>query len=359
MSKVLVTDLQHAGASSANITLASDGSVTLPNDTVDIATLSATGTASSSTYLRGDNTWGAISSDKIEEGNTSVEAIDTGSDGVIKLTTEGTERVRITNDGKITGGSGLQASPADNIHFRASSGTNYARFTTHDAGNDKSLKVGVNGSGDGVLSGLNDTHVIFASNNTERMRLTNEGHLCVGTTSELNPSGNKPVLNAFNTQPCAWFESSAGGEYVVSVERSSAAGTFTQYINNSGNSAGNVNNANSAASVQYTSASDYRLKENNTNITNGIAKVKELKPIRFNFKGDATDKIFDGFLAHEVQAVIPFAVDGTKDAVDSDDKPIYQSMDYSKLTPILTAALKEAIAEIETLKTKVAALEAG
>ena len=60
MSKVITTELQHAGASSANITLAADGSVTLPADTVDIATLSATGTASSSTYLRGDNAWTAI-----------------------------------------------------------------------------------------------------------------------------------------------------------------------------------------------------------------------------------------------------------------------------------------------------------
>jgi hypothetical protein len=60
MAKVITTELQHSGSSSVNITLAADGSVTLPADTVDIATLSATGTASSSTYLRGDNAWTAI-----------------------------------------------------------------------------------------------------------------------------------------------------------------------------------------------------------------------------------------------------------------------------------------------------------
>ena len=57
MAKVITTELHPAGASSANITLASDGSVTLPADTVDVATLSASGTASSSTFLRGDNSW--------------------------------------------------------------------------------------------------------------------------------------------------------------------------------------------------------------------------------------------------------------------------------------------------------------
>ena len=67
MSKVITTELQHSGASSANITLASDGSVALPNDTVDIATLSATGTASSSTFLRGDNSWAAAGGGKINQ----------------------------------------------------------------------------------------------------------------------------------------------------------------------------------------------------------------------------------------------------------------------------------------------------
>ena len=65
MAKVITTELQHSGASGANITLAADGSVTLPNDTVDVATLSASGTASSSTFLRGDNAWAAPGGGKI------------------------------------------------------------------------------------------------------------------------------------------------------------------------------------------------------------------------------------------------------------------------------------------------------
>tara|TARA_R100000458_G_scaffold48708_1_gene47934 strand:- start:324 stop:1346 length:1023 start_codon:yes stop_codon:yes gene_type:complete len=339
----------------------------MASESVDEDNLKISNAGSDGQYLQkqsgnsGGLTWATVSStpDAITEGNTSVEVIDTGSDGNIRFTTEGTEIVRITSDGKIGGGSGLPTSPSDNIHWRASSGTNYARFTTHDAGNDKSLKVGVNSSGDGVLSGLNDTHVIFASNNTERMRLTNEGHLCVGTTAELNPSGNKPVFNAFNAQPCAWFETSAGGEYCISVERSSAAGTFVQFINNSGNSCGTINNADSAGSAAYSSSSDYRLKENTSDITDGITKVKELKPIRFNWKGEDKSRKFQGFLAHEVKSVVPLGcVTGTKDEVDSDNNPVHQAMDYGRLTPILTAALKEAIAKIETLETKVAALEA-
>ena len=77
MAKVITTELQHSGASSANITLAADGSVTLPADTVDIATLSATGTASSSTFLRGDNAWASAGGlDGVTTGSGNVTITD-------------------------------------------------------------------------------------------------------------------------------------------------------------------------------------------------------------------------------------------------------------------------------------------
>ena len=107
--------------------------------------------------------------------------------------------------------------------------------------------------------------------------------------------------------------------------------------------------------VSYNTSSDYRLKENVTAISDGITRLKTLKPYRFNFKADAS-KTVDGFFAHEVTAV-PEAITGTKDEVDSDDNPVYQGIDQSKLVPLLTAALQEAVAKIETLEAKVAALE--
>ena len=104
------------------------------------------------------------------------------------------------------------------------------------------------------------------------------------------------------------------------------------------------------------------MKENFVAITDGIAKVKQLKPNRYNFIGHG-GKTREGFLAHEAQEVIPHACSGTKDAMRTDERgdtvPDYQGIDYGKFTPILTAALQEAIAKIETLETKVAALESG
>ena len=106
----------------------------------------------------------------------------------------------------------------------------------------------------------------------------------------------------------------------------------------------------------YAGTSDYRIKENDVKITNSITRLNQLRPIRFNFKQNPS-KTLDGFFAHEVQTVVPEAVVGTKDEVDSNNEPVLQGIDPSKLVPLLTAALQDAITEIENLKTRVAALE--
>ena len=110
--------------------------------------------------------------------------------------------------------------------------------------------------------------------------------------------------------------------------------------------------------TSYNNTSDYRLKQNIVSLTDATSRLKNLLPKRFQWKEDPTYTV-DGFLAHEAVTVVPESVTGEKDAVDSDGKPIYQVIDQSKLIPLLTAALQEAVAKIETLETKVAALEAA
>ena len=132
------------------------------------------------------------------------------------------------------------------------------------------------------------------------------------------------------------------------LNRMGLDGTIESFYND-GTYVGGI--AVSGATTVYATSSDYRLKENVTAISDGITRLKTLKPYRFNFISDTT-KTVDGFFAHEVTAV-PEAIVGEKDAEEM------QSLDYAKLTPLLTAALQEAITKIETLETKVAALEAA
>ena len=108
--------------------------------------------------------------------------------------------------------------------------------------------------------------------------------------------------------------------------------------------------ATNGSATAYNTSSDYRLKENEVAISDGITRLKQLKPYKFNFKIDADTKV-DGFFAHEVSSIVPEAITGEKDGAEM------QGIDQSKLVPLLTAALQEAVTKIETLEAKVKALE--
>jgi hypothetical protein len=136
----------------------------------------------------------------------------------------------------------------------------------------------------------------------------------------------------------------------------------------------------SASSTSYNTSSDYRLKTDVQPMTGASARVQALKPVNFEWIADGTR--VDGFLAHEAQEVVPEAVTGAKDAMrdeeyevtpavlDDDGNvvteavmgtrtvPDYQGIDQSKLVPLLTAALQEALQKIEALEARITALEA-
>ena len=108
--------------------------------------------------------------------------------------------------------------------------------------------------------------------------------------------------------------------------------------------------ATNGSATAYNTSSDYRLKENEVAISDGITRLKQLKPYKFNFKIDA-DTTVDGFFAHEVSSIVPEAITGEKDGAEM------QGIDQSKLVPLLTAALKEAVTKIEALEARVTTLE--
>jgi hypothetical protein len=108
---------------------------------------------------------------------------------------------------------------------------------------------------------------------------------------------------------------------------------------------------NGNSSITYNTTSDYRLKENVVPVTIGLETISSLNPVNFDW---IIDKRKDtGFLAHELQAVIPNVVIGEKDAIDENGKPIYQVMDNSGVIPFLVAAIKELNAKVTALEEQV------
>jgi hypothetical protein len=110
-----------------------------------------------------------------------------------------------------------------------------------------------------------------------------------------------------------------------------------------------------SSAVSFNTSSDYRLKENVSYDWDATARLKQLKPARFNWVSDDTDTLVDGFIAHEVTSIVPNAVEGTKDQVfDSEHElagePKYQQLDHSKLVPLLVKTIQELEARITILE---------
>jgi hypothetical protein len=212
-----------------------------------------------------------------------------------------------------------------------------------------------------MVFGVSDAVETVVTDVEERMRISTEGNLLINTTSKISFPTNKAAA-AFGI----------GGEVNLKLSSYGSAHTFQQFIL-AGSVIGSISGTSSATS--YNTSSDYRLKENVDYEFTALDRVAQLKPARFNFIDDA-DTTVDGFLAHEVQDIVPEAITGEKDAVKEEEYeitpavldddgnvvteaemgtrevPEYQGIDHSKLVPLLTKAMQEQQTIIENLQSR-------
>ena len=192
---------------------------------------------------------------------------------------------------------------------------------------------------------------------SSRMAITSGGAVYIGTTS--NPLSNAtPLLGIV-----------AGAATDVINIRHNQDGNNTINVWQTGNTThtalafykGNTQDLRggisvSTSGVAYNTTSDYRLKTNITPIENGINRLMQLKPSKFNWI--ESGKETEGFIAHELQEIFPDAVTGEKDAIYSSTGKIKpQSVDYGRITPLLVKALQEQQSQIESLKSRIEILE--
>jgi hypothetical protein len=180
-----------------------------------------------------------------------------------------------------------------------------------------------------------------ASSPTERMRINNDGDVLVGQSSTIVPGQSNTTTGHALTSDGRLFSSvSAAG--AGTFNRNTSDGAVVS-LRRQGTAVGSISVT--AAATAYNTSSDYRLKQNVEPMVGGLAKLSALAPKTFEFINEPSVKV-DGFIAHEVQAIVPQAVTGEKDGEEM------QGLDHSKLVPVLVAALQE-------LAAKVAALEAA
>ena len=338
------------------------------NLTFDGTTLAVTGTVEpSGDTSSGDNA--AIGYTATEgliltgQGSTSDVTIKNDADGTVLSIPTGTTNVGIGT-----------TAPADQLHVVAAntSGISAAKLEANsaygvpleinnsraDAAAEHSIIIKRDGTTIGAIGGTDTAFSIFNSS-AEAIRIGSTGTVSIPSSTD---AGRIDITGG------------SADPYIVWRGPGTGTNTKAMFLVNSVE-VGTINTTSSATA--YNTSSDYRLKENKTSITDGIDRIKQLKPYRFNFKVDA-DKTVDGFFAHEVSDIVPEAISGEKDAmhpevlyVEGDELPEGkeigdvkeetkidpQGIDQAKLVPLLTSALQEAITKIETLENKVTALE--
>jgi hypothetical protein len=192
-----------------------------------------------------------------------------------------------------------------------------------------------------VLFNAENTAMKFYTNSVQAMTLDASGNLLVGKTassttvagSQVQPDGTFSAVKT-DANPGLFYNTTTAISGTIALFRSN--GVTVGSISQDG------------TNTAYNNSSDYRLKESVQPLTGGLDRVNALKPSIYKWKTNG--KVGEGFLAHELAEVVPFAVTGEKDAVTKDGEIEPQQVDLSKVVPILVAAIKELSAEVNALK---------
>ena len=272
----------------------------------------------------------------------------------LMIATNNTERMRVDASGYVQFGASVTTHVGTSQVF-INRGVNASAVTSGTTQTGAALRL--RGGDNAILDmGMNSVNTWIQA--TDRANLANLYHIA------LNPNGGAVSVGNYSTSDRFEVYKNTNGNFATYIAQDNVGG-YGMGVRGDGGSMiyfyiggtyqGHIYS--SGGSTTYGTGSDYRLKNNVAEMSGSIDKLKKLRPVTFNFK-ESPDVPQQGFIAHEAQEVVPHAVAGEKDAkIDEEHQIGYQSMEYGKVTPLLTAALQEALAKIETLETKVAALE--
>jgi hypothetical protein len=233
-------------------------------------------------------------------------------------------------------------SPARKLHVSNTADGFISRFT---GGAATTVNIGVYGNsttGFGSIGTESNHQLRFFTNAVDAVTIDTSGNLLVGTTSNA-PS---PYNNAKQ-----YIASSLSG---LAVSVTNTGYSLVNFFYNNATLVGYITT--NGTGTTYSTASDYRLKEDIAPMTGALDTVAQLKPVTYKWKSDGSSG--QGFIAHELQSVVPEAVVGDKDAVNTDGEPMYQGIDTSFLVATLTSAIQEQQALITALTARITALEA-
>ena len=264
----------------------------------------------------------------------------------VAIGTGGSERMRVDSSGNV--GIGTTA-PGQKLTVYSAAGDNRIRMQSAGSVNTGIEMISTAGTG---YFDYNNQNFTWTTGGSERARIDSSGNLLVGLTTSAAIGGRLSV--AINGNNAGVFICDSSNFPLVSWARSGGSGLVYFAHGAGGTNVGTITT--NGTGVTYGTASDYRLKNSIAPIASGLATISALKPVTYKWNINGSDG--EGFIAHELQEIIPQAVHGEKDAVNDDGSIKPQGVDYSKIVVHLVAAIQELKAENDDLKARLTALEA-
>jgi len=310
------------------------------------------GAAASDTTLTLPNTTGtvALTASPTFSGTLTATTITSPASTALTIQSAGTTAMTVNTSQNVGIGT---TTPARKLDIEES-GTNY-QMRIGDAGGSNYYDIGRDTS-NGLLTFYGSQAVasgyVFSTVNGERARIDTSGNLLVGQTS--NWTSGLISTRAGNSNGISAQSAASASGYSAFIARTDRTDCNLTAFYFGTTQVGSITT--NTSSTAYNTSSDYRLKENVRPMISGLATVSALKPVTYDWVRDKSQG--EGFIAHELQGVIPQAVTGEKDAVNDDGSIRPQGVDYSKIVVHLVAAIQELSAKNDALEAANAAFEA-
>jgi hypothetical protein len=199
----------------------------------------------------------------------------------------------------------------------------------------------------------------------ERMRIDSSGNLLVGTGSAISGNAQITVVGAGTNRGALQMSRATAATTGVAGSLVAYNGTNAicgiDWQSNGANNSGYIGTFTYNAGVfaqgpylntggtNWTAASDQRLKNVTGEITDALSKILQIRAVEFTWKADEFKKQHVGFIAQEVQSVLP-------EVIDTDTNG-HLGVRYAEVTSLLLAAIKEQQAMIAQLQADVAVLK--
>ena len=365
---VKLSEADYTSTSGTAIVLAQGASV---SDIVEIVVYDVFSVADTVSKSAGGTFDGAVDM----ASTLQVDGAITSSDGMVITTADNTDTLSlISTDADASSGPNLNifrnsSSPADN-DFLGNVKFNGRNDNSQDVQYSE-IEVYATDVSDGTEDGLYNVNVMTGGSNETYLQMSGGNGVVFNEDSKdidfrvesdtkshaffMEGSNGRIVINAADatgqsSHMTLLFESASYSAFAGRMTDNGSGAGFLVCRKSDGSTIGQVARNGTSDAVQFLTSSDYRLKENVSYNFDATAKLKQLKPCTFTWINDESNTTYQGFLAHEVQDIVPHAVNGAKDAVDADGNIEAQSIDKSDIVPLLVKTIQELEARITALE---------